>query len=615
MNKPSRVNTNLLSLALLILVSLSFLPNTYAAANSAERNAQIIQKLYSTPRAQMSLNEVVSVATTIVKNRDYHKQNTLAMTYALLSDVAHIKGEQARAFQFAIFGLTYKPIAAEVALNLKLKMASGYFFKGKYQNLIYFMEEVLLLAQRENNLKYQMLALAYRAMASAISGDYAHSLDDLLTVEKLIDENREFADYVELYELLAISQHYLGNDDVAISLYEKVLNKRFEQHHMLGIETTYVDLAGVYLNMKRYDDAYSAYWEAKKYASTRNLPIKIAYAELGLGKVYSRQGQHEKAFKSLVEAESLFKGQNLTKAYLSTLIELIMVSQQTGRVEFAEKLLMRAQDLADVSELTAEHSVLYEILADYYQDKNDSQQALTMLKRYVDLQKVHHSREKIPVARASANITPFEQSTIQTLKVVEASETLGANSELVVKQKRQNIILSMVCFALVFIIIFQWFRYRQQRIKFNYEQIEKPAYLLTKPSETKQLYHQMYKKARKYEYPLSIGYIAVKNWQDLRFQFNKRVANEVEKTIATIINEHLGEFDYAGQINHGEYLVIFPHQTTEESTDKLDKLIDAIKVRFFANLGDFSVSIGHSLNQPSVQDIDPYIFLSRLSDT
>ena len=35
---------------------------------------------------------------------------------------------------------------------------------------------------------------------------------------------------------------------------------------------------------------------------------------------------------------------------------------------------------------------------------------------------------------------------------------------------------------------------------------------------------------------------------------------------------------------------------------------------FFANLGEFSVNIAFSIATPSVQDIDPYIFLSRLSE-
>jgi hypothetical protein len=47
----------------------------------------------------------------------------------------------------------------------------------------------------------------------------------------------------------------------------------------------------------------------------------------------------------------------------------------------------------------------------------------------------------------------------------------------------------------------------------------------------------------------------------------------------------------------------------------MEKLVSALKLRFFANLGDFSVIIAYSIESPNFQDIDPYIFLSQLSDS
>jgi hypothetical protein len=90
---------------------------------------------------------------------------------------------------------------------------------------------------------------------------------------------------------------------------------------------------------------------------------------------------------------------------------------------------------------------------------------------------------------------------------------------------------------------------------------------------------------------------------------------EVSKTLATLLNESKGEFDEAGTINDGEYLLLGPHQTESEIAAKLHGLAEAIKVRFFANLGNYSVKIGYAYGLPTAQDIDPYIFLSRLSET
>ena len=68
-------------------------------------------------------------------------------------------------------------------------------------------------------------------------------------------------------------------------------------------------------------------------------------------------------------------------------------------------------------------------------------------------------------------------------------------------------------------------------------------------------------------------------------------------------------------LDEGEYLLLCPHQSGHEVEEKLRKLTESIKVRFFANLGEFSVNITFTYGVPGVQDIDPYVFLAKLTDT
>jgi len=84
--------------------------------------------------------------------------------------------------------------------------------------------------------------------------------------------------------------------------------------------------------------------------------------------------------------------------------------------------------------------------------------------------------------------------------------------------------------------------------------------------------------------------------------------------LAIIINENIDEEDYAGIISTGEYLFLCPHQNIEQALIKFDRIKQAINTRFFANLGDFSVKVVFAVDSPSIQDIDPYVFLSRLSE-
>ena len=97
--------------------------------------------------------------------------------------------------------------------------------------------------------------------------------------------------------------------------------------------------------------------------------------------------------------------------------------------------------------------------------------------------------------------------------------------------------------------------------------------------------------------------------------FNRKTIKEVTKDIASVINEKITEFDYAGQLNEGEYLLLFEHQSNEEISLNLDKLLQAINSRAFAHLGNVSVVMKSGLNTASFTDIDPYLFLARIAES
>ncbi len=161
-----------------------------------------------------------------------------------------------------------------------------------------------------------------------------------------------------------------------------------------------------------------------------------------------------------------------------------------------------------------------------------------------------------------------------------------------------------------------YFKFREKQRMMIFSAAEKPRNFIANSMQTKHAYQRAFKKARQYNYPITVVYFTVENWQELIFRFNKKsIINEVVNDISLLINEHLSEFDCAGLINPGEYLLMFEHQTTEEIILIVDKLSKALKVRFFANLGNFSISCKYTVKTPSFKDIDPYIFLARLSES
>ena len=570
--------------------------------------------MYEMDKEILPYDEVVRLATEIVQYRQFYSKDVIAKSYVLLAEVADNKGDAARSFQFAVDGLTYKPLPAEIQLNLEIKLASGYFAKGMYHNVFHFVEQALKLAKDKNIIKYQLLALGYRAMANALIGEDNKASADLRQIKSLVEANQQYTEHLGLLEVIAVAYHYLGDYITAMEMHERILKLRFALNKMKGIEQTYYNLARAYLQLEKFDDAYNAFWEVKRIAEVNNWPIKRAYAELGIGRVFLGQKDYQQAYLALIEAESSFKGQNLNKPYLSTLTALAQASLATGREAFGFELLNSAEELMQVAELTSEQIELYELLAKKYEMQGQTDKALAMLNQYVALQHQFYRDTRTHIIRAPTAPQVIASNKDIALDLTQSYENHTEYADKLANQKQYLSMLVIVVFLLMVVIAVQWFSYRSKKQNYVYEQIERPVYIVANPAQTKYIYHRAFKKARKYEYPLTVGYLIIANWQDLTFSFNKKVINEVNRTIATLINEHLGEFDQSGQINDGEYIVLYPHQSVEEASRKFDKLLEALKVRFFANLGEFSVNIRYSVDSPSVQDIDPYIFLSRLSD-
>ncbi|MEW6983860.1 hypothetical protein AAD001_14495 [Colwelliaceae bacterium 6471] len=580
---------------------------------TVEHNIRQVDYYFSMDNESLPHNEVVRLSSEIIQTRQFYTSNIIAKVYVLLAETAKSKGDMARAFQFARDGLSLSGVDKAIRINLLLEVAAGYYAKGKYHDVLANVEQVIILAEKQQNIKCRLIGLSYRAMAYALIAEHENAVHDLKVVEQLISENPEFSDHLVLLDILATAHHYLGDYQTAITLYHKLLKLHITLAKQRSIASTYYKLAQSYLRLKKLDDAYHAFWEAKQYAEQNKAPIRIAYAQLGLGEVLLLQNEYEPSYRFLLNAKKLFQGQNLMQPYLSTLIALSKVSLNIGKQAFAYQLLKQAEGLADSIELTREQIELYQLLSRMYEEQKDHQKSLRLLNTYVELKHQFTIDVDVHNSAFAGDKSANTQSKQLAVKLAESSELRAKFSQKFKRQQQIMLLLFIIVIMLLVLLIWIWLVKRTRKMNRAYDEIEKPAHLIANPEQTKQIYQLEYKKARKYEYPLAVGYLSIDNWTELNFRFNAKVVNEVTKTISTLLNENIGEFDFGGLLNSGEYLLLSPHGSNAHMKQRLTNLSNALAVRFFANLGEFSVKVRYSYGTPSAQDIDPYIFLSRLT--
>lgn len=573
-----------------------------------DKNIELIEHYYQKSSESLPHLTVVQLANQVISQRDAYNSDILAKTFVLLAETASNNGDMATAFQFAQDGLQINATEPGVRMRLHLKLAAANYTRGKFQLAQQHAEQVLTASNSDLWLHYRLIALAYRSMTYALMAEPELAQADLKQLQQLMSDNQEFSEHIHLLEIIAVANIYLGNYQTAIDLDLHILKLRFQLKRFTKISQTYANLASAYRRLGRYDDAYNAYWEAKKYAEQQQADINLAYALLGLGEVLITQQNFGQAYVYLTDAEQLFNGKNLPKPYLSTLIAFADASINIGEQERAKQLINQALKLASGIELTVEQAKLYRIASQFNEQDGQFERALAYLQKYQQL--AEKFQPLTAVAAKSEQAATLDENTNLSLALAYDSELKLQYIKKFDEQRQLISILVALVFVLITVLIIAIVKNNKRTIQYHTPELKH----LTSPFYSKKMYQQAYKQARYFQYDLALAYLKIDNWNELEYRCSKRTCQEVTNTIASIIDSHIGEFDQAALLNDGEYIVVFPHQTEQDAYAKAQDLSKALQANFFANLGDFTLDIHYALESPIVQDIDPFLFLSKLTE-
>lgn len=580
-----------------------------------DANTEHIITLFESDPELLNDEIVINLSQRVIKDRAFYSNDTLGMIFSLLADIAINKGDLTQAIQFSKDGESLPNISKHIRLALLLKITDGYYLQGRYQLALQMSEKSVQLSQALNAPKHLIKALSLRAMTYALNLNHEQAFVELLAVEKLLVEHPEFADHIAVISVLANAHFYMQEYQTAATLFQQVLMLRYNANKEGNINRTYYGLAKSYFKLNRFDDAYSAYWESIQLSKKRNVPIHVAYGKMGIGQVLLQQGKIITAIDELEEAKEVFQQENLANPLLTTLINLAKASLLHGENDVALTYFVEAENIAKRVDLTYPQIELYLLLSKVYYRANMVEEAYASHVKYLDLYQKFSRFDHSKIEHKNHGVDDSQKRRELSLDMAEKTALQRQFSQKYSQQAfKINVLYIVIVIFFIFILMLLW-RARALRLNLKYQEIEKPIDYIATPTQTKRFYQQQFKMARKYQYPLIVGYFSIDNWRELEFHFNKKIVMEVSRTVAKLVNKFAGEFDQVGLINQGEYLFLCPHQNDEYLKNVFTKLNDALKVQFFANLGEFSIKISYDYQTTNIQDIDPYVFLSSLSES
>jgi tetratricopeptide (TPR) repeat protein len=612
--------------SLLLLVWMMIFTSTISTQSQAnEQNSRLITKNAHQKMDQYfagdveelaikSSKEAITLSEHIINKPSLYTATTQAKAYNLVAEVYTQRNNIKRATNMAQKGLALKNVELTTQLHLSLKVAVSFLYDEDYDALMLVTDKIVSQAKQSSDKKVYLLALSYRALGYALTKQYALAYKNLNVIEGIINRNTKYAEHFALLDAVAQTYTALGDYSQALIMRQKILHLRFSLARKIKLAKTYYNLGQAYQGLGRLNNAYNAYWESNFQAKMANDKKDEVIAQLALGHVLVLQHEYVEAYQVFDPLYQFFtkNSQFCEGCYVEATIGLAHASLYTERAPKAYLLLDEALILLQGKPVGLKQVEFYRLLSLMYRAHGKYKQAFNYLMHYMNLKKEHNTiaQEKVTHhASSQAKAHAKNQDDI-----INASQLAESYEEKFIFQEQIIFLLSLLLFSLFASTGMYVFHHKTKLLHRRYEEIERPVYYLDNAEKTKKSYKQHFKMSRKYEYSLSLGYISVDNWQELSLRFNKKNLAEIHKGIATIINGNICEFDSAGLINQGEYLVLYPHQSLLDVEIKFKQLKDILGTTLFANLGDFPVNICFSLDEPGIQDIDPYIFLSRLSD-
>jgi tetratricopeptide (TPR) repeat protein len=302
-----------------------------------------------------------------------------AKAFLLAADMHIEKGNSNGALEYAtkVSELANLPIHLQV--KMLLNFARGAYASGRFEFMQNQSAKAAQLALSLSDTQSQVIALSYQAIASASLYDPQQTQQLLTQITTLAKKHPELCEHGKIIENLALIHNLSGDYNNALSLQLKLIAIREQQVRNKDLDRAYYNLGSIYRKLERFDDAYNAYWGSKNYASSNGEPLKIAYAELGMGEVLIAQKKYQQAHNQLTKVVTIFQGQKLTKPYLQSLIALAEASLHTGNQLNALQLLIQSKDLIADTQLVALKAKIYKLLSQTYAQKQDYSKAYQAL--------------------------------------------------------------------------------------------------------------------------------------------------------------------------------------------------------------------------------------------
>lgn len=416
-------------------------------------------KIYATTHAY--LDSVQNVLNTTTKSSE--KLNCL---YILSFESGLTDPEKGIEFGKKCLNLAVHENNLQFQLNAYNGIANAYETLANFDSALYFHLQSYEIAKRMKSSQKMALTIVNVALCYKQKGDYKSALNQYLIAYKLLENQPSYNPRIHFY----IGEIYMRLGDYSNAEYQSRLGvkKCKEFKHDYVIYNLYVNLAKCYQHSGKIDSAIFILSDALKGLEQNTDNFSIGLCLNALGEAYLAKKEYKKAFdffaKELIIQKKLGNENGICLSYLNMAYCLsLQQNNKTGVISFlkeSEKLMNGIKQNSDaLLEIYYKRAEIYELIGD---NKN----ALTNYKLYFALNNIvlnKGMRNRLLELQTKYD-TDKKENQIKALKqfaTIRMLEIKAKNEQI----KFRNITIVLIITSLLFILIYFYNYFQQQRLK------------------------------------------------------------------------------------------------------------------------------------------------------
>lgn len=605
-------------LGCVFIFSLSLKTAAFNDLQAFDLKIESIKQLENKEKKLAELNLLLT-SLSLSSTQIFHVHNEISKTYLLNNELDT--------------GLLSAETSAQYALDHQLQKEQAiankmigifHYYRGENPEALNAYEKSLNIFNHLNFPLEQANILNNIALVHTTTGEVAKALSAIETAEPLYQVHGDEMDKVDIRYTLAGLYLRLKRYNQAIELLLEVIDKRLTMNDDNGLASAYADIGVAYKNARLLSDAEHYMNKAMDYYLGKKDYYQVASQYQNLSDLYSIKGDYQLSEHYALRAIEISRQVGHKKAEVGALYNLATALIQRGEIEEAHEKLRVSTQLGE--DINYQPAIVNNkaLLAIVFGVKQNTVESMKLFHEFL------YEKHRLNSVNLNQQLAQFEAKQLsQQVRSLEQSEKLHALEQSQQEDKVKYVGLISVATVLLLFLFYR--RYKDRQLKLALEAKVKQRTFELEIANSKLAELSLRDDSTSLHNRRSFDIDIISAWKNYIHKqrtfilliasvdefnlFNERyghlAGDEVLRTVSKLIEENIREQDRAYRLGGADFAVIFEEQDVAVALAQFDLILAKLSERAIEHKGSahhqLTLSAGVSRSDEGVQSIEQLI--------